>query len=299
MSTVLISGADSFTGRYLAAALHQAGHEVHGIVKQEIADSIHGIKALHVADLSDTAALNAVVLAVRPQKVVHLAAVTFVAHSEVDAIYATNVMGTRNLLEALTFSRMPLQSILLASSANLYGNATAGVLDETTPPAPNNDYAVSKLAMEYVARLYTNRLPITITRPFNYTGVGQAETFLIPKIVAHVRKCAPMITLGNLDVARDFSDVRTVVEVYQRLLDIPAAIGQTFNVCSGHAWTLNDILNEVRSLSGHHFEVCTNPAFVRKNEVKILIGNPVKLQATIGLLPKISLRETLRWMLEA
>jgi GDP-6-deoxy-D-talose 4-dehydrogenase len=298
MSKILISGADSFTGRYLAATLQQAGHEVHGLVRKPIADGVPGVHALHVADLADSAALSAVAREVQPHKVAHLAAISFVAHGDVADIYATNVVGTRNLLEALAQSKAPLESVLLASSANVYGNSVGGVLGEATPPAPANDYAVSKLAMEYVAHLYAKRLPIVLTRPFNYTGVGQAESFLIPKIVSHVRRRAPLIELGNLNVARDFSDVRTVVALYQRLLDTPAAVGQTFNVCSGKAWTLNDVLDMVRKISGHDFEVRVNPAFVRQNEVKTLLGNRAKLDAIVGEVPEVTLQDTLRWMLE-
>jgi GDP-6-deoxy-D-talose 4-dehydrogenase len=99
-------------------------------------------------------------------------------------------------------------------------------------------------------------------------------------------------------VARDFSDVRTVVQLYQRLLDAPAAVGQTFNVCSGKAWTLNDMLAMVREISGHDFEVRVNAAFVRQNEVKTLLGSRAKLDATVGVVPEIALQDTLRWMLE-
>ena len=298
MSKVLITGADSFTGRYLAAALHQAGHEVHGLVRAPITGGVAGVHTLHVADLADAAGLAAVVRDVQPHQVAHLAAISFVAHGDVAAIYATNVVGTRNLLEALATSNAPLQSVLLASSANVYGNSVGGMLNEATPPAPANDYAVSKLAMEYVARLYAGRLPIVVTRPFNYTGVGQAESFLIPKIISHVRRRAPLIELGNLDVARDFSDVRTVVQLYQRLLGTPAAVGQTFNVCAGKAWTLNEVLAMVRTISGHDFEVRVNPAFVRANEVQTLLGSRDKLDAAVGAVPQIELQDTLRWMLE-
>ncbi|MFZ6649801.1 NAD-dependent epimerase/dehydratase family protein, partial [Undibacterium sp. TJN25] len=124
-----------------------------------------------------------------------------------------------------------------------------GILAETEPAQPANDYGVSKLAMEHVARLWMDQLPITITRPFNYTGVGQADNFLLPKIISHYRRRAPLIELGNLDVARDFSDVRTVVQAYTRLLQ-HAPAGQTFNVCSGQAHTLQQVLDIVADLAG-------------------------------------------------
>ena len=300
MSKILVTGADGFTGHYLAAELQRAGYEVHGLVHKPVASGkVPGVSALHVADLSDAARLAAMVNEVQPDKVAHLAAIAFVAHGDIEAIYRTNLVGTRHLLEALAQSNAPLDAVLLASSANVYGNSVGGVLDENTPPAPANDYAVSKLAMEYAARLYAGRLPLIMARPFNYTGVGQAESFLIPKIVNHVRRRAPLIELGNLDVARDFSDVRNVVQLYRRLLEAPAAVGQTLNVCSGQAWSLNDVLAMVREISGHDFEVRVNPAFVRQNEVKTLLGSRARLDAVVGEVPEIALRDTLRWMLEA
>ncbi|MFZ3140018.1 GDP-mannose 4,6-dehydratase [Polaromonas sp.] len=299
MSRILITGADGFTGRYLAAALHGAGYEVHGLVHKPVSGNIAGVSALHVADLSDAAGLAAVVHEVQPARVAHLAAIAFVAHGDAEAIYRTNLVGTRNLLEALAQSKVSPDAVLLASSANVYGNSVGGVLDEATAPAPANDYAVSKLAMEYVARLYADRLPVVMARPFNYTGVGQAVSFLIPKIVSHVRRRAQLIELGNLDVARDFSDVRTVVQYYRRLLENPVALGQTFNVCSGQAHTLDEVLAMVRTLAGYDFEVRVNPAFVRANEVKILIGSRARLEAAVGAVPDIPLGDTLRWMIEA
>ena len=299
MSKILITGADGFTGRYLATELERTGHEVHGLVRNQVSGGVAGVSALHVADLSDAAGLAAAVREVQPDKVVHLAAIAFVAHGDVEAIYRTNLVGTRNLLEALAQNKASLDAVMLASSANVYGNSVGGVVDETTPPTPANDYAVSKLAMEYAARLYAERLPLIMARPFNYTGVGQEESFLIPKIVNHVRRRAPLIELGNLDVARDFSDVRNVVQLYRRLLEAPAAVGQTFNVCSGKAWSLNDVLAMVREISGHDFEARVNPAFVRQNEVKTLVGSRAKLDSVVGKIPEISLRDTLRWMLEA
>jgi GDP-6-deoxy-D-talose 4-dehydrogenase len=295
---VLITGIQGFTGQYLAAALTALGHEVHGLVQNIKNIQNQGIYQLHQADLANAATLAQVIQQVQPQQVVHLAAIAFVGHGDIAAMYSTNLMGTRNLLEALATTNASPDAVLLASSANVYGNSIEGILTEETPAAPANDYAVSKLAMEYTAKLYSERLPIIISRPFNYTGVGQSESFLLPKIVAHVRRRAPMIELGNLNVARDFSDVRTVVQAYVRLLQTPAAVGQTFNMCSGVACTLNEVLSLVKKISGHDFEVRVNPAFVRANEVKTLLGTRSKLEACVGRLEEIQLTETLRWMLE-
>lgn len=298
MKRILITGADGFTGRYLAGEFSRAGYEVHGLVRFPIAERLSGVTALHVSDLADEPSLLAVVRKVQPTLVAHLAAIAFVPHGDVPAIYQTNLIGTRNLLEALVQGKAPLDAVLLASSANVYGNGSGGVMDEGTPYEPVNDYAVSKVAMELMAKVFTDRLPIVTVRPFNYTGIGQSDSFLLPKVVSHVRRRASFIELGNLDSARDFSDVRTVVQYYKRLLESPAARGQTFNVCSGRAYSLQEVLEMVGSLSGHKLEVRVNPAFVRANEVKALWGSRDKLVGTVGVVPEIALQETLRWMLE-
>ncbi|MGQ0486547.1 MAG: NAD-dependent epimerase/dehydratase family protein [Hyphomicrobiales bacterium] len=295
----LITGATGFTGRYLAAELARAGYEVCGLTRTPQAAKIPGVGSVHVCDLCDFAGLARVIDDVRPDVVAHLAAISFAAHGDVEAIYRVNLMGSRNLLEALGRAGKLLRAVLLASSANVYGNAAAGVLEETTPPAPANDYAVSKLAMEFMARLYRERLPITIVRPFNYTGARQSESFLLPKIVSHVRRGASVIELGNLDVARDFSDVRTVVQYYRRLMENPASRGETYNVCSGKAYTLEEVLAMVRAISGHDLEVRVNADLVRENEVKKLIGSRARLEAAVGTVPDIALIDTLRWMMEA
>lgn len=298
MTKTLITGINGFTGRYLADVLMAQGHEVFGIGHNEGETASAGVSEVFHCDLGDISRLAKVISDVQPDHVAHLAAIAFVAHNDVDEMYRTNVIGTRHLLDALVKLAKAPESVLLASSANIYGNAREGVIDETIPPAPANDYGVTKLVSEYVANLFRGRLPIIIVRPFNYTGVGQANNFIIPKIIDHVRRKAPEIELGNLNVARDFSDVRTVVNAYARLLAAPAAIGETINVCSGHATSLGEILEMVRKLSGHDFTVSVNPAFVRSNEVKSLCGDPSRLKSIIGPLNQPTLEETLGWMLE-
>ena len=293
MTTALITGINGFTGHYLAEELRTAGYTVVGLSSTEMAQSASSVN--YLCNVLDREKLVDILTQVKPDVVVHLAAITFVAHDDVDAIYRTNVVGTRNLLEAIIKSKHIPRSILLASSANIYGNALVEPIDEMVSAAPANDYAVSKLSMEYMARLWLDQLPITVVRPFNYTGVGQSLNFLIPKIVDHFTRRAPILELGNLDVVRDFSDVRSVVQRYRLLLESKTQ-GEVFNVCSGHGHSLLDVLQMMREVSGHNPEIKVNPAFVRVNEVHRLVGSSAKLDAMIGKVPIIPLKNTLQWM---
>lgn len=298
MARALITGVGGFTGRYLATRLAKTGYEVHGTVHDQPLTDIPGVWELHAVDISNAEAMAAVVTKVTPDVIVHLAAIAFVAHADISDMYRTNIFGTRNLLEAVARARKQPGAVVLASSANIYGSGTEGVLDESTPPAPSNDYAVTKAAGEYVAGLFRKRLPLIVVRPFNYTGRGQSNDFLVPKIVAHARTRKPEIELGNVDVSRDFSDVRAVVHAYARLLETADAVGGTFNVCSGRAISLASIIDMVQEISGHQMQIRINPAFVRADDVRTLAGSPRLIEQTIGPLQMPPFRETLRWMLE-
>jgi GDP-6-deoxy-D-talose 4-dehydrogenase len=278
----LVTGLSGFTGKYVEQELRHAGYEVAGIS----------------ADLTDRAALAAEVQALQPDVVVHLAAIAFVAHSDIEQIYRVNVVGTRNLLEALAALPKKPSAVLLASSANIYGNTDVAVIHEDVPAAPANDYAVSKLSMEYMARLWMDKLPIIMVRPFNYTGVGQHENFLLPKIVSHFRRKEARIELGNLNVWRDFSDVRVVAAAYRQLL-AKAPAGQVFNISSGKAYSLGEALEMMAQIAGYKIDVHVNPAFVRANEVERLTGDNRRLAAVVGEIDPPPLEQTLRWMYEA
>ncbi|HJR11145.1 MAG TPA: NAD-dependent epimerase/dehydratase family protein [Rhodanobacteraceae bacterium] len=287
----LLTGCHGFTGRYVAAELEAAGYEVVGLAH----DGDPPREGVLRANLLDRDAVRSAVAGARAEAVVHLAAISFVAHGDADEIYRTNVVGTRNLLEALASSDVRPHSVVLASSANIYGNAEVEPITEATPPAPANDYAVSKLAMEHMARLWMDRLPITLVRPFNYTGVGQGENFLVPKIVAHFRRGEKTIELGNTGVARDFSDVRDVARAYAAIV-ARAPAGETVNLCSGVAHSLGEVLDGMAQIAGYAIEVRVNPAFVRSHEVERLTGSNARLRALTGFAPSIPLEDTLRWM---
>lgn len=296
-----VTGLAGFTGHYMARQLTAAGYDVWGTVAPGTPrpddPSLANCTLLPVY-LLDAEGLRAAAADARPDAVVHLAARAHVANDAPGPTYQVNVVGTRNLLAALAgLDRRPA-AVLLASSANVYGNSTRGVLDEAVPPEPANDYAVSKLAMEHMARLWFDRLPIVIARPFNYTGVGQSEAYLLPKLAAHVARHAPRISLGNLDVSRDFSDVRDVTATYLRLLETAPA-GETFNVCSERAYSLKEVLAMLSRIAGYVIDVTVDPGFVRHHEVKRLRGSREKLRRAVGELPVTPLDDTLRWMVEA
>jgi len=276
---VLVTGLDGFTGRYVKRELEDHGHEVVGLS----------------ANLTDAVAVRRDVGSLKFDAVIHLAGIAFVGHGDANSFYQVNLIGTRNLLEALAPHADSLQGVLLASSANVYGNRHAGVLDESLPPSPANDYAVSKLAMEYMASLWMDKLPIVITRPFNYTGVGQSIDFVIPKIVDHFRCRAGEIELGNLDVEREFSDVRMVALIYRQMIERKVR-GEVFNVCNGQGYSLADVIRMMEEISGHPINIRVNPALVRANEVKRLVGSREKLRRLVGEQVQIPLRSTLEWM---
>jgi nucleoside-diphosphate-sugar epimerase len=278
---ILVTGLKGFTGHHLQSELEAYGHTVIGLQ----------------CNLTDQQAVATEVAEIQPEAVAHLAGVAFVGHGDANAFYEVNLIGTRNLLEALDRHAPDVRSILLASSANVYGNRSEGVLSEDTLPAPANDYAVSKLAMEYMARLWTDRLPLFIVRPFNYTGVRQTGQFLIPKIVTHFREHKKIIELGNLDVSRDFGDVRAVSEAYRKLIDV-CPVGKTINVCSGVAHTLRDVIGLCEEITGQQIEIQVNPEFVRENEVRVLIGDNRRLKQLINDWQPLGLKKTLETMLK-
>lgn len=278
---VLVTGLDGFTGRYVERELLAHGHEVQGLM----------------SDLLNAEDLATEIEAKQPEAVIHLAAIAFVGHGDSNAFYQVNLIGTRNLLAALALHVPNIKSVLVASSANVYGNSGSGVLSEEMPLLPANDYAVSKLAMEYMARLWLDKLPLFIVRPFNYTGVGQSEDFLLPKIIGHFLRRAPYIELGNLDIWRDFSDVRMVAEAYRRLIDVKP-VGQIVNVCSGKPHSLREVLAMAEQITQHKMDIRVNPAFVRANEVRSLCGDATRLRSLIGDWESLPLEETLSWMLK-
>ena len=276
----LVTGLDGFTGRHIQFEFEAHGHTVIGLK----------------SDLTDSDAVSTEIARVQPELVVHLAGIAFVGHGKANAFYEVNLIGTHNLLSALSQCAPTVKSVLLASSANVYGNSAKELLSEDVRPNPSNDYAVSKLAMESMARLWSEKLPLFIVRPFNYSGVGQCGEFLIPKIVAHFKNKRAVIELGNLNVWREFGDVRSVANIYRKLIESRPS-GKLINVCTSRAYSLREVVDLCREVTGHDIKIEVNPDFIRENEVRVLRGDNSLLREIIGDWDKYALEDTLRWML--
>ncbi|PSF14293.1 epimerase [Marinobacter fuscus] len=288
---VLVTGASGFTGQHLVPLLEQRGYRVTGT--GHAADHALVQEAM---DLTNPAQVEAVVERLQPDYVIHLAALSFVAHPTPEDFYRVNTLGTEYLLSALARQKKPLKKIILASTSNVYGRNPTPVQSETLCPAPVNHYGCSKLAMEHMAGNWFEQLPILITRPFNYTGPGQLPHFLVPKMVQHFADNASAIELGNLDVARDISDVRDICQAYVALLECDGH-SQSVNLCSGASIHLRELMDTLCDIAGYQMEIRVNPAFVRASEIPSLRGDRERLEALAGALPTRPVRETLEDML--
>ena len=293
MTKVFITGADSFTGGYLIDALEEQECQVFGLtlIKPTKLNFFTG-------DLLNLDRLTEIITICQPDIIIHLAALTFVNHFDAEVFYKVNLFGTENLLKAIAASRCNPQKIIVASSANVYGAAGQGMVSEKTCPLPVNHYASSKLAMEHMVRTWYDKYPIIMTRPFNYTGVGQDLNFLVPKIVEHYAKKEKSIELGNINIQRDFSDVHDIVGAILALLDSDIH-SEIFNLCSGIPYSIQEIVANLNELAEYDINVKVNPDFIRENEIKCLVGDNSKLKKATNFSPTFSFKETLSEMYSA
>jgi GDP-4-dehydro-6-deoxy-D-mannose reductase len=288
----LVTGAGGFVGPYLVDALRrQANAEVFEV------------------ELGGVPELRAALDAFRPGVVFHLAAQTFVPDALRAPIetYEVNVMGTARLAEAVrTCAGEPRPRVVFASSAEVYGarDASEYPLRETLDLRPRNPYGASKAAAEAIlmgeARSFET--DVVIARGFNHIGPGQKEHFVVASLAAQLARIAaggaPQLFVGNLDTARDFLDVRDVVAAYVELAR-HGERGEVYNVCSGSAVTIRDVLRELIAIARVAVEVREDPARMRSGDIPLSVGNAEKLRARTGWAPQIPLPRSLRDVYDA
>ncbi|OHE08725.1 MAG: epimerase [Sulfurimonas sp. RIFOXYD12_FULL_33_39] len=289
---VLIFGIDGFTGKHLSHYLKEVGYDVFGTSYADTEDKYFQVDITYKADI------QRVLEEVVPDFIILLSGISFPAHGHNEDFYTINTIGAINILDVLVMLAQNPKKVIMASSATIYGNQGLEILDESLCPKPANHYGASKYSMECLAVNYFSKLNIIITRPFNYTGVGQEENFLIPKIVKHFRENKKEIELGNLHVSREFNDVSYVSEVYKKLLESEAK-GKVVNIASNRGIKLLDVIDMMNEIAKYDIKVKVNPAFVRQDEIKTLTGSSKKLFGLIGEVEQKEFKSTLREMFEA
>jgi GDP-4-dehydro-6-deoxy-D-mannose reductase len=300
---VLATGGRGFVGRHLVAALNARGHDV-------IAADRHGSDDTLLVDVRDPLAVRGAVELVRPDAIAHLAGQAFVPASVEDPLgtFDLNAYGTLNVLEAArAFAEDGgAPRVLVVSSADVYGAQPREEypLRETVAPRPENPYAASKVAAEALARAYARsyELDVVVTRAFNHIGPGQDQRFAVAAFAAQIARIAaggdPLVLVGNLEAERDILDVRDVCEAYALLLEGRGEAGETYNVCSGKATPMREILRRLIEIAHVGVEVRDDPARMRPVDVPLSLGDASKLRAATGWTPRIPLTAALRAVYE-
>jgi len=302
-----VTGGAGFAGSHLSEHLLELGHEVTILAAEQenLTNIAHFPDRVRVerADLRDSVRLFAIVRDAAPQFVYHLAALSSASGSVQNPglTYGVNLMGTLNLLLACR-QRAPDCRFLFVSSSEVYGAVSERELPirEETPLRPANPYAGSKAAGELLAGQFFRSygLGVICVRPFNHTGPRQLEGFVCSDFARQLAEIElglrpPALTVGNIKVSRDFSDVRDIVRGYRLLLE-GGEPGEVYQLGSGRAVPIEEILQILVGMTSKPVEVIVDPSRVRPGEAPALWGETAKAERAVGWKRQYDLKATLR-----
>jgi GDP-4-dehydro-6-deoxy-D-mannose reductase len=304
----LVTGAAGFAGSHLLDRLADQGPIVAWCRPGGRCPDDSRHLDWHAVDLLDSEAVRVAFETIAPGRVYHLAGAAHVdvSWSSVVPHLRTNVMGTHHLLEAVRASQRPCR-VLVVSSGQIYQRSDDPI-DEDTPLVPANPYGVSKLAQDRLAQLAArdDRLDVVIARPFNHAGPRQSPAFAVASFARQIARIeagleAAALRVGNLDARRDLTDVRDVVDAYVRIME-QAPSGQVYNICSGRAWRIGDLLDELLHLSAAQVKIEVDATRLRPNDLSVVQGDATRLRTGLGWSPRIpvedTLADTLNWWRE-
>lgn len=283
MTKTLLFGAKGFIGRYVVESFRQHGSQL--VIAEDL-----GVK-----DITDEETTLKTIQSVRPTSIINLAGISTVTEGQLNHLFDVNAFAVNSLLESA--SRNGVEAFVHASSANVYGAQERKAVDESAPLKPLNHYGISKVASESYCRWYESSMRVTMTRSFNCIGRGQKPNFLVPKLLQAFKRRDSLIELGNIEISRDFVDVRDVAEVYFRLVTTDEARG-AFNLASGVSTPISDLIKLLVEITGHHPEIRSNETAIRPNDLTFQQGSPAKAETALKYKNRFSLRDTLIWALE-
>lgn len=309
---ILITGITGFVGSHMAEyLLKRKDCEIYGIARwrssTENIDAIKNKIKMVECDLRDLVSTLKAIKTVRPEKIFHLAAQSFVPaswHSPQETII-TNTIGQLNIFEACRSAGID-PVIQIACSSEEYGLVLKDEIPikETNPLRPLSPYAVSKIAQDFLGYQYFKSYDMKIirTRGFNHTGPRRGEVFVTStfcKQIAEIEKSKkePIIYAGNLEAKRDFTDVRDMVRAYWLAAEkcIP---GEVYNICSGKAWSIKNVIDILLSMTSVKVEIKKDPARIRPSDVPVLLGDNSKFVKQTGWSPEIPFEKTMKDLLD-
>lgn len=297
MKKVLIFGMGGFVGPYLASELQAHGYEVYG---SDLHAKRIGNVSVIAADLLNAGSVETVIRDIEPDAIINLAAISSVGQSwgMPQTTMQVNVIGALNILEAARKQQTKPKIMFIGSSEEYI--VSDKPMSENTPLDSNNPYGISKITQERFAALYREQygLKVYCVRPFNHTGVGQRDSFVLPsfcKQVAEIEKSGRpgVIKVGNLAVRRDFSHVKDIVRAYRMILESKDDT-QIYNVGSGKAYGLDELLEYITNLSNQKITVEIDPALIRPVDTPVICCDYSKVKRELGWEPKLTVFNALQ-----
>ena len=306
---ILLTGATGFIGQELLPKLLAAGHEVHTIeryVTGRYSLRSSGNAITHYANLADYPAVRNIVREVKPDIVIHLAAISAVSFSYEHPIEVSeaNYLGSVNLAEACYHEVPDFRQFITASTSEVYGTYLKDPkqsLMEGSPYEPNSPYAVAKVAFEYYLQYMRKAysFPMTIMRPFNSFGRKDNKHFFIESVITQMlANPSGKVFLGDPKAIRDWLYVDDHVEGYLKAIGNKKAIGETFNLCTGISYTTKETAERIAELTGFKGEIIWRNTQPRPLDAHILRGNCQKTEEKLRWSPKYSLCKGLKKTIE-
>jgi len=302
----LITGIGGFVGCHLTRYLFYGGHEVSGLdyPNIELPDDFKTYERLKIyeGDLRDDKISNQVINECKPDVIFHLAAQSSVKISfeNPQETFSDNLFSTLSLLEAVSKLDYEVKTLVISSS-EVYGQLEPEEcpVDEDHPLMPINPYAVSKAAVDLMAYQYFKayKTPVYIARAFSHSGPGQKTVGVLSDWAFQIAKIElgltpPVLKVGNLNVQRDYTDVRDVIRAYLDIIE-KGKPGKPYNVCSGRGYKLSDLLEKYRSMAKKDIEVLEDQSRMRPVDIPILTGSNKRIKEDTGWEPEIEIETTL------